>query len=54
MKYKTSKCRHFEQSGNCQLGDRCHFAHGDRELRNPSDVSQSQISHKAFHPIYLR
>jgi len=38
LKYKTSKCRHFEQTGNCQLGERCHFAHGDHELRTAADV----------------
>lgn len=38
VKYKTSRCRHFEQHGNCQMGDRCHFAHGDEELRSVNDV----------------
>lgn len=49
-KYKTIICKHFEQSksmnsllilqegGQCYLGDKCHFAHGSEELRNPSDV----------------
>lgn len=36
-KYKTVICKHFEQSGQCYLGDKCHFAHGSEELRNPSD-----------------
>lgn len=37
-KYKTSMCRHFETTGTCHLGDRCHFAHGIHELRNVNDV----------------
>jgi hypothetical protein len=40
LKYKTSRCRHFDQTGNCQLGERCHFAHGDAELRTINDVSR--------------
>jgi len=36
-KYKTTMCRHFEQTGNCQLGTRCHFAHGKEELRKATD-----------------
>ena len=37
QKYKTELCRHFMQHGNCTLGDRCHFAHGEKELRKPDD-----------------
>lgn len=36
-KYKTERCRHFETHKNCALGDKCHFAHGDKELRKPGD-----------------
>jgi hypothetical protein len=36
-KYKTALCNNFEQSGECRLGDRCHFAHGKEELRNVFD-----------------
>jgi hypothetical protein len=36
-KYKTMMCRHFEQTGNCQLGPKCHFAHGKEELRKITD-----------------
>lgn len=38
-KYKTVKCRHFEQSGSCSLGDKCSFAHGDQELRAPQSTT---------------
>jgi hypothetical protein len=32
-KYKTSLCKHFSTSGQCPVGQRCHFAHGQHELR---------------------
>jgi hypothetical protein len=32
-KYKTAKCRHYENSGHCVMGDKCNFAHGDAELK---------------------
>jgi len=31
--YKTELCWHFYRSNQCKLGDRCLFAHGERELR---------------------
>ena len=37
-KYKTQMCRHFEAQGICHLGERCHYAHGEKELRNANDV----------------
>jgi len=36
-KYKTAMCRHWEQTGNCQLGPKCHFAHGKDDLRSMGD-----------------
>ena len=40
LKYKTAICRHYEQTGTCQLGKMCNFAHGSDEKRNMNDVSQ--------------
>jgi len=30
-------CPHYEQTGTCQLGPKCHFAHGKDELRKMTD-----------------
>ena len=34
-KYKTVLCKHFGQTGTCSYGDKCQFAHGYQELKNP-------------------
>ena len=39
LKYKTAICRHYEQTGFCELGNLCNFAHGADEKRNMNDVS---------------
>lgn len=36
-KYKTISCKHYEQGGTCTKGDKCLFAHGEGELRQPHD-----------------
>lgn len=38
-KFKTSMCRFYEANEICQMGDRCHFAHGGDDLRRRNDVS---------------
>lgn len=44
MRYKTQLCRHFENMGKCQVGDRCQFAHGQAELRNQNQpLTEQQI-----------
>lgn len=49
-KYKTAKCRHFENNGACMMGDKCNFAHGDSELREPvQGHSQPQNQGQQFH-----
>lgn len=44
--YKTSLCKHFMQSKHCHVGAKCHFAHGEHELRKPDAVSNQQLSSK--------
>ncbi|XXQ30529.1 C3H1-type domain-containing protein [Plasmodiophora brassicae] len=31
--FKTNFCREFSMTGSCPFQDKCHFAHGERELR---------------------
>ena len=33
MKFKTNICKNFMAGLGCQRGARCHFAHGEAELR---------------------
>lgn len=35
-KFKTVLCKHFGQTGTCSYGDKCQFAHGFQELKNPN------------------
>jgi hypothetical protein len=32
-KYKTELCKNFDETGICEFGSRCIFAHGEQELR---------------------
>ncbi|VDD89299.1 unnamed protein product, partial [Enterobius vermicularis] len=33
--YKTSLCKTFKETGSCDSGPSCHYAHGEQELRSP-------------------
>uniref|UniRef100_A0A1D1ZJP2 Zinc finger CCCH domain-containing protein 14 n=1 Tax=Anthurium amnicola TaxID=1678845 RepID=A0A1D1ZJP2_9ARAE len=36
--YKTKLCNRFNTAEGCRFGDRCHFAHGEQELRLPHNM----------------
>ena len=38
--YKTKLCTNFDNDGNCQYEDMCHFAHGEEELREETEVDR--------------
>uniref|UniRef100_A0A0N5AX07 C3H1-type domain-containing protein n=1 Tax=Syphacia muris TaxID=451379 RepID=A0A0N5AX07_9BILA len=35
--YKTALCQSFKETGSCEYGDECCFAHGESELRLPPE-----------------
>merc|ERR1711865_426353 len=37
---KTRLCTHWAESGSCGTGDRCGFAHGDADLRQPGSYGR--------------
>ncbi|PIA60138.1 hypothetical protein AQUCO_00400792v1 [Aquilegia coerulea] len=41
--YKTKLCNRFNTDEGCRFGDKCHFAHGERDLRLPNNQSQGNI-----------
>jgi hypothetical protein len=47
-KYKTQRCRHYESHKVCALGDKCHFAHEDHELRKPGDPINPEVMQLAL------
>ena len=44
--YKTTMCRFFEQDSVCPMGQNCHYAHGQAELRSASDPINIQAQKK--------
>tara|TARA_R100001163_G_C5062424_1_gene199518 strand:+ start:1522 stop:2076 length:555 start_codon:yes stop_codon:yes gene_type:complete len=38
--YKTIICRHWKKHGSCRMGKECAFAHGEKELRPPSNITE--------------
>ncbi len=52
QKYKTRLCRHFIQTGECPLTQYCYFAHGNEELRMPSDPLPTNVAQKALGAIH--
>ncbi|XP_077226502.1 uncharacterized protein LOC143888461 isoform X2 [Tasmannia lanceolata] len=38
--YKTKLCNRFNTAEGCRFGDKCHFAHGESDLRAPNNMSR--------------
>lgn len=39
--YKTRLCNRFNTDTGCRFGDKCHFAHGESDLRSSNNISAS-------------
>jgi len=50
QKFKTSICKNYLTTG-CDMGEACHFAHGEEDLRKVTDVSFSNRS--LFRSIFM-
>jgi hypothetical protein len=37
-RYKTELCKNFEETGKCNYGNKCEFAHGKKDLKERSKV----------------
>eukprot|EP00056_Hartaetosiga_gracilis_P001165 m.42564 g.42564 ORF g.42564 m.42564 type:complete len:254 (-) comp10524_c0_seq1:469-1230(-) len=48
---KTRLCRGFEQTGECQYGDACWFAHGQGDLREPQPFTPNFQQQRRHHPF---
>ncbi len=35
--YKTRLCKNWENTGECEFGEKCHYAHGSEDLRTRSE-----------------
>lgn len=42
--YKTRLCNRFNTPEGCRFGDKCHFAHGESDLRAPNNLRQPNRS----------
>ena len=43
MRYKTKMCKNGQDNGTCPFGNRCHFAHGNEELRMGGSVGREML-----------
>lgn len=47
-KYKTEVCKYWTQTGYCQFGDQCAFAHGQQEIRQRQNLSSNYKTKKCM------
>ena len=48
VNYKTIKCKNWEKDKKCKYGNKCLFAHGDRDLKNKED---NRSNMNIFNPL---
>ncbi|XP_042507678.1 zinc finger CCCH domain-containing protein 44-like [Macadamia integrifolia] len=41
--FKTRLCNRYNTPEGCRFGDKCHFAHGESDLRSPNNQSRGNI-----------
>ena len=51
MLFKTRLCTNFQASGQCPFAEKCHFAHGEEELRDKRTGLQRNAAMQAGHNI---
>jgi hypothetical protein len=52
QKYKTQLCKHFLEHGRCPLAQYCQFAHGQEDLRQPSDPLPKNFGKTALGAVH--
>ncbi|CDW71209.1 zinc finger [Stylonychia lemnae] len=50
--YKTQLCKHFQQTKQCHVGKRCHFAHGEHELRKREEPLPLEVTMRMMNIPY--
>merc|ERR1719231_534931 len=49
--YKSKVCKRFEESGQCNFGDSCGFAHGESDLRKAGTYGQEYVCPPVSVPV---
>jgi hypothetical protein len=52
QKYKTQLCKHYLENESCPLHQFCQFAHGNAELRQPSDPLPQNFGKTALGAVH--
>lgn len=52
QKYKTQLCKHYLENETCPLHQFCQFAHGNHELRQPSDPLPQNFGKTALGAVH--
>ena len=53
-KYKTTFCKYWEEGKVCPLASKCHYAHGEHELRKIGDVRLEADKRTEFSPTKIQ